>query len=314
MMFGINIVVLTIIGWLSYFGITMTEATAVIATGANQPKATLAPQRATVEFTNFTVRPSGQEVILSEVVIERTGLSNAEAIDEIMLIVKKSPGINSWDEDRVIATGVFDANGKARLKNIPDNGGLSSFSKTAKFTIAAVMKNDLSSYSGQVIYLTVKRLEITDLDRKRLKVKGKLPFTGAGHTVNSSLNIGSVTINSEYQTGHPYAQFNITAGSAEPVLLEKIFIRLTGDFAEDSVLYLSVSGQKYQFSRNGEWFSLYFKELLEMPANTAIAAQLQTGTKYGLPDVFIRQEDIVVKGKNYNYKFLPELNIDVGKG
>lgn len=314
MIFGMNIVVLTIVGWLSYFGVTISEATAVIVTGANQPVATLAPQRAIVEFTNFTVRPGGQEIILSEVVVEKNGLSNASAIDEIMLIAKKSSGINSWDEDRVIATGVFDSNGKARLKNIPDNGGLGSFSQAAKFTIAAVMKSDLSSYSGQVIYLTVKRLKITDLDRKRLKVKGKLPITGAGHTVNSSLNIGSVAINSEYQTGFPYAQFNITAGSAEPVLLEKIFIRLTGDFDENSNIYLYISEQEYQFSRNGEWFSLYFKELLEVPANTAIAAQLQTGTKYGLPDVFIRQEDVVVKGKNYNYKFLPELNIDFGKG
>lgn len=314
MILGMNFVALAIAGWLSYFGVNSAEATAIIVTGANQPKATIAPQRAIVEFTNFTVRPGGQEILLSEVVIERTGLSNADAIDEIMLIAKESSGVNSWDEDRVIATGVFDANGKARLKNIPDNGGLGSFNQTAKFTIAAAMKSDLSSYSGQVIYLTVKRLKITGLDRKRLKVKGKLPITGAGHTVNSSLNIGSVTINSEYQTGHPYAQFNITAGSAEPVLLEKIFIRLTGEFAENANLYLSISGQEYQFSRNGEWFSLYFKESLEALKDMAVAAELQTDAKSGLPEISVRPEDIVVRGKNYDYKFLPELNIDFGKG
>lgn len=313
MIFGMNVVVLAIAGWLSYFGITVTEA-AVIITGVNQPEATLAPQRAIVEFTNFTVRPGGQEVILSEIVVERTGLGSVEAIDEIMLIAKKHLGddlqIYSQDEDRVIATGVLDSEGKVRLKNLPDNGGFGSFSNNAKFTIAAVMKSNLSAYAGQVIYLTVKRLKITDLDSKRLKVKGKLPITGAGHTVNSSLNIGSVIINSEYKIGHPYAQFNITAGPVEPILLEKIFIRLTGDYFENTSLYLSVSGQNYQFRQDGEWLYLQFKELLEIPAGSAIAAELQTDAKSGLPEISIRPEDIIVKGKNYNYKIFPELNME----
>lgn len=317
MIFGMNIVVLTIVGWLSFFGVTISEATAIIVTGANQPAATLAPQRAIVEFTNFTVRPGGQEILLSEVVIERTGLSNADAIDEIMLIAKESFGINSQDEGRVIATGVFNSEGKVKLKNSFNAGGLSSFNKAAKFTIAAVMKSDLSSYSGQVIYLTVKRIKITDLNGKRLKVKGKLPITGAGHTVNSSLNVGSLTINSEYTFGGAFAQFNITAGSEEPVLLEKIFIRLTGEFADEANLYLSVSGQRYQFSRAGGRLYLYLKESLEVSSGTAVAAELQTDAKNGLPEISIRPEDIIVRGKNYNYKIFPELNIQYmigGKG
>jgi len=313
MILGMNIFALAIAGWLSFFGITMTEA-AIIVTGANQPSATLAPQRAIVEFTNFTVRPGGQEVILSEVVVERNGLNCADAVAEIMLIAKKHLDVNSQiysqDEDRVIATGVFDSNGKVRLKNLPKDGGFGSFSNNAKFTIAAVMKSDLASYAGQVIYLAVKRLKITDLNGKRLKVRGKLPITGAGHTVNSSLNIGSVTINSEYKIGHSYAQFNITAGPSEPVLIEKIFIRL-GNFTGGADLSLSVSGQKYQFSQNGEWLVLYLKESLEISADTVVAAELQTNAKSGLPEISIRPEDIVIKGKNYNYRILPELNLEI---
>lgn len=292
---------------------------AVIVTGANQPKATLAPQRAIVEFTNFTVRTGGQEVLLSEVVVEWTGAGySISAIDEILLISKESLGVNSQDEDRVVATGIFDtSSGEVKLKNSFNAGGLSSFNKAAKFTIAAVMKSDLSSYSGQVIYLTVKRIKITDLNGKRLKVKGKLPITGAGHTVNSSLNIGSLTINSEYTTGDQSAQFNITAGLAEPVLLEKIFVRIVEDLSGGAAFYLSISEQKYEFSRAGDWLYLFFKESLEVPTGTAIAAELQTGSKYGLPEISVRPEDIIVRGKNYNYKILPELNIQYmigGKG
>lgn len=319
MMFGMNVFVLAIVGWLSCFGVIISEAAAVIVTGVNQPKATLAPQRAVVEFTNFTVRTFGQEVLLSEVVVEWTGAGGSiGAIDEVLLIVKESLGINSQDEDRVVATGVFDSSsGEVKLKNLFNTGGLSSFNKAAKFTIAALMKGDLSSYSGQVIYLTVKKLKITDLNGKRLKVKGKLPITGSGHTVNSSLNIGSLTINSEYTTSDQSAQFNITAGSAEPVLLEKIFVRLTGDFADDANFYLEVSGQKYQFVRAGGWLYLYLKESLEVPAGWDIAAEFKTDVKNGLPEISVRPEDIVVKGKNYNYKIFPELNIQYmigGKG
>lgn len=292
---------------------------AVIVTGANQPEATLAPQGAMVEFTNFTVRTGGQEVLLSEVVVEWTGAGySISAIDEVLLIAKESLGINSQDEDRVVATGIFDtSSGEVKLKNSYNTGGLSSFNKVAKFTVVAVMKSDLSSYSGQVIYLTVKKIKITDLNGKRLKVKGNLPITGAGHTVNSSLNIGSLTINSEYTFGGASAQFNIAAGSAEPVLIEKIFIRLTGEFADDANLYLSVSGQRYQFSRAGGGLYLYLKESLEVPSSTAVAAELQTDAKNGLPEISVRPEDIIVRGKNYNYKILPELNIDFmieGKG
>jgi len=309
MILGMNIFALAIAGWLSFLGITTTEA-AIIVTGTNQPSATLAPQGAIVEFTNFTVRSGGQEVLLSEVLVERTGLSNNDAIDEVMLIAKKSPGVYSWEEDWVIATGVFDLEGKVRLKNIYRDSGFGSFDGITKLTLAAVMKKDLSLNSGQVIYLTVKRLKITDLNGKRLKVRGKLPITGTGHTVNSSLNIGSVVINSEYKIGHSYAQFNITAGSAEPVLIEKIFIRL-GDFSGGADLSLSVSGQKYQFSQNGEWLVLYLKESLEISADTAVAAELQTNAKSGLPEISIRPEDIIVKGKNYNYRILPELNLEI---
>ena len=71
MIFGMNVVVLSIAGWLSYFGITVAEAKTVIVTGANQPSATLAPQRAIVEFTNFTIRPGGKEIIFKTTLSER---------------------------------------------------------------------------------------------------------------------------------------------------------------------------------------------------------------------------------------------------
>lgn len=295
-----------------FFKTSVANASGVVVTGANQPSATLAPQKAVVEFTNFTIRTSGQEVHLSEVLVEISGLGSPDAVNEVMLIAKKSPGLSSWSEDRVIAIGVFDSNGIVRLKNSPNNGGLTSFNNATRFTVAVLMKNDLSQYAGQVMNLSVKKLKITNLDGKRLKVKGKLPITGAGHTINSSMDIGSLVINSEYKIGHPYAQFNITAGSAESMVISKIFLRLTDDsFNENSGLFFVVSGQKYQFSRNGQWLSLHFKESLEISVGESVSAEIQTDTKYGLPEVIVRQEDVIISGKTYGYKVIPELNMEI---
>lgn len=306
---------LSIVGFLSFFGVKIGDAS-VLVTGANQPSATLAAQEVIMEFTNFTVRPNGKDVKLAEVVVERTGISSTDAIDKIMLIAKKSASVDEWEEGRVIATGVFDGSGTVRLKNSYDsNDGLRSFNQTAKFTIAAVMKSDLSSYAGSVIYLTVKKIKLLNSDGKRMKVKGKLPITGAGHTVNSSLNTGSATVNIEYNVGHMYAIANITAGSVESILLEKIFIRQTGEFPESANLYFTVLGEKYKFSRGEGWFYLSFKEILEIGKGESVSAQIETDSASGLPKVKIRPEDLIISGKTYGYKIYPEVNlIEIGGG
>lgn len=306
---------MTLVGLFSFFGIKFGDAS-VLVTGANQPSATLAAQGTIVEFTNITIRPDGKEVSLAEVVIRRTGVSSSDAIDEIMLIAKKSPGVDSWEEGRVIATGVFGEDGKVRLKNAYDSGeGLKPFSDTAKFTIAAVMKGDLSSHAGSVIYLAVEKLKVLSTDGKRMKVKGKLPITGAGHTVNSSLVTGKATISVEYLAGHTYANITISADSVEPVLLEKIFIKQNGQFPENANLYLVISGQKFGFSRNGGWFSLLFKENLEIGKGESVSATIETDSEAGLPEVSFKPEDFIISGKTYGYKIYPEVSfVEIGGG
>ncbi|MCH7529803.1 peptidoglycan-binding protein, partial [Patescibacteria group bacterium] len=145
--------------------------------GAVQPAASLAPDSAArIPFTNFTVTAgSDGAVIMDSVLVRRTGLSANAVFSGIVLLDENgiqlgtSKTLNSLNEAKV-----------GEAVTIPAG-------TTRRFTIAGNMASDNSTRDGQVASLTVVGINTSAI------VSGTLPITGASHTINASLVIGSVT-------------------------------------------------------------------------------------------------------------------------
>ncbi|RJQ30602.1 hypothetical protein C4572_04030 [Candidatus Parcubacteria bacterium] len=287
-----------------------------------QPKAALAPERATVDFTYFKIRPPHKrEWEIKKIEIERMGFGNLGAIDYIYLIADKSPGVSQGNYNRIVMnSNVTEAdikNNTVDLLNLPEDGGLPSFTKPVKLKIAARMKNDLIGFSGQVLYLTVKSIIVIDKKTGReLEITGKMPIVGVGNTVNSSLKIGGLEV--ERVDGG----FNLRAGDAEPIRLTKWVIRTIGeenpppDWENFYSCYVDKVERLYQFKREKNLIYAYFKEEILIEKGETVKFELRTGgAGSGSSNAFLPKgswevlsiytEDIEAYGYYYGYRIMP---------
>lgn len=224
---------------------------------AAQPSATLAPQSAArIPFTRVTLTAGATDVTVNSLTVERTGLAQDAAISGIVLLdqnglqIGVSKTLNS--NHQVIVGEAF---------TVP-----AGTSRT--YTIAANMNSSLSSYNGQVASLTVVGVNTS------ATVVGSLPITGASHTVNSTLSLGSATLAvSSFDpntsstkeigtTGYKFAGIRVTAGSAEQVRLHSVRWNQTGSVGANDLANLKtvVDGTSYDMviSKDGKYYTASF--------------------------------------------------------
>ena len=178
---------------------------------AAQPGNSLLPANAArVPFTKFTLTAGDEDVTVESVLVELTGLASRGAFDKVMLL----------DEDGVLVgkEESLDADDQAELGN--DFVIEAGESKT--FTVAAT-RDSGTTEAGEVASFSVMAIN-TDVT-----VEGSLPITGAQHTVNGSLTIGSVTLatsslDTSVEIGDEdveLATLQITA-NGEDILIQKV--------------------------------------------------------------------------------------------
>ena len=178
---------------------------------AAQPGNSLAPKGASqIPFTKFTLTAGSEDVTVENITVELTGLASREAFDKVMLL----------DEDGLIVgrEESLDSDDQADLGN--DFVIKAGESKT--FTVAAT-RVSTSGYDGEVAAFSVVAIN-TDVT-----VEGSLPITGAQHTINGTLSIGSVTLSTSspdtaVEMGEEdveLATLGITA-NGEDILLKKV--------------------------------------------------------------------------------------------
>ena len=187
----------------------LPQGGALTVTAGTQPANSLAPQSASrVPFTTVTLTAGANDVTVNSITVQRVGLAANAVFSGVVLL--KSDGmqigvaktLNSSDQATVGEPWVIKAGTSQTL------------------TVAGNMAASLSGYSGQVAGLNVVAVNTS------ASVSGSLPISGAQHTINSSLSLGTATVAlSSYDpnsaqtkeigvTGYNFSGVRVTTGSS----------------------------------------------------------------------------------------------------
>ena len=278
-----------------------------------QPADSLAPESAArIPFTKFTVTAgSDGDVVVNSVTVERTGLAANANFSGIVLL----------DEDgtQLGTAKTLNSNNQATIGE-----AVTVKSGTSKtLTIAGNMAADNSTRAGQVATLSVVAVNTS------ATVSGSLPIVGAAHTVNATLNIGSVTMargsfdpgagqtKEVGTTGYTFSSIKVTAGSAEDVYLKSIRWNQTGSAAASSDLTnvkTIVDGTEYAtvVSTDGKYYTTNFPDsglLMQKGFNkdVSIKGDIAGGSNRTVDFDIAKRTDVYLVGKTFGYGVTPPL-------
>jgi len=277
---------------------------------ASQPSASLAPQSAArIPFTRVTLTAGGSDVTVNSITVERTGLAQDSAFSGVVLLdqnglqIGVAKTLNS-NHQVVVGEAFVVPAGTSRT-----------------YTIAGNMNASLTNFAGQVASLTVVGINTG------ATVVGSLPITGAFHTINASLSLGSATLAvSSFDpntsstkeigtTGYKFAGIRVTSGSAEQVRLHSVRWNQTGSVSSNDLANLKtvVDGTSYDMvvSKDGKYYTASFGSgiLIDKGFSKDIHVQgdIVGGNASGRTVVFDidKSSDIYVSGELFGYGITP---------
>ncbi len=223
---------------------TTPTGTGVTVSAAAQPANGLAVQGASrVPFTKFTItNNSGSNQTINSVTVERGGLMDDSVFSGVVLLDEDGTQLgNAQTLNSVHQATIGEA------VTIPAGA-----SRT--FTVAGNMASSLGAKAGQVGTLSVVAVNTS------ATVAGSLPITGAAHTINATLTIGSLTSTTVSSfdpngaqtknigdTGVRFTGLRFTAGSAEDLMFNGIRFRMNGSASASDLanLMVNVNGTDY---------------------------------------------------------------------
>lgn len=284
----------------------LPQGGALSVSAGTQPANSLAPQSASrVPFTTFVLTAGANDVTVNSVTIQRVGLANNAAFSGVVLLdsngmqIGVSKTLNSNDQANVGEPWVVKA----------------GTSKT--YTIAGNMASSLSSYSGQVAGLNVVAVNTS------ASVSGSLPITGANHTINSSLSLGTATLAlSSYDpnsaqtkeigvTNYKFAGVRVTAGSVEDVKLWSVRWNQAGTASANDLsnikVYVDGTGYDTVVSTDGKYYSAVFAGGVLIEKGNSKEVYIQgdlTGTNSAARTVqfdLYKNTDLYMSGMTYGY-------------
>ena len=271
-----------------------------------QPGNSLAPQSASrIPFTKFMVTAGASDVTVTGVNIERSGLASDSVFAGIVLL----------DEDgtQFDIAKTLGSNHQAVI-----GGTFTIKAGTSKtLTVAGNMAADNSLKAGQVASLTVTGINTTST------VSGSFPITGALHTINATLTLGTaVGSASSYDpgttatkeigtTGYKFTGVRITAGSAEDTRLKSIRFYQAGSAASGDLsnVMVYVDGTAYPttVSTDGKYYAANLGSGIVIAKGLAkdvwIAGDITGSGSAGRTIDFDIQKntDVYVTGETYGY-------------
>jgi len=291
--------------------------TTTLPTGGNltvqagvQPMNSLAPESASrVPFTTITLTAGASDVTVNSITVQRSGLAQDAVFDGIVLI--DSNGL------QVGIAKTLNSNHQAMIGEpfvIP-----AGTSQT--FTIAGNMDANLVNYAGEVAGLDVVAINTS------ATVAGSLPITGAQQTINATLKLGSISVNtSSYDpnnagsqpigtTGFRFSAIRLTAGSAEDVTLHSIRWNQTGSVGSTDLanVVTIVNGTSYPttVSADGKYFTSVFPSGIVITKGNSVDAYIQGdivgSSAAGRTSEFdiYKNTDIYLTGNTYGYGIIP---------
>src|SRR3989344_118561 len=235
-----------------------TSGTLKVESGM-QPNASLFPVNATrVPFTVVKLTaPADSNVTENSITVERTGLASDPAFAGVELLDEQGQQL-----------------GIAKTLNSVHQATLTepfkvSAGTTRTMVLAGNAQTSSNSLGGQIAYVSLVSVNST-----AASVMGTLPISGAGHTVNESLTIGSVTLirgpsdpgsSISKEVGvlnYTFSAVRVTAGSAEKIYLRSVRWNQTGSVSKDDLANVKtyVEGVAYStvVSSDGKYYTSTF--------------------------------------------------------
>ena len=278
------------------------------------PASSLFPTNSTrVPFTvlKFTA-PSGQDVIVNSLTVERTGLASDTAFSGVVALDEAGTQLG-------VAKTLNSTHQAVLTEKFTVSGGT-----TRVITIAGNAQTSNNSLGGQIGYLSLVGVAHT-----ASSVVGTLPITGTGHTINETLTIGSVTMlrgaidpgSSQTKevgtTGYTFSAVKVTAGSAEKVYLRSIRWNQTGSVSSSDLTNVKtyIDGVAYEatVSSDGKYFTSVFNEnngrgiLIDkgFSKELSIKGDINGGSGRTVDFDLAKRTDIGLIGESYGYGLTP---------
>lgn len=292
---------------------TPTPGTGLAVSAPTQPMNSLAPANASrVPFTKVTLTAGNDgDVTVNSIQVQRTGFGQDAAFQGIILI----------DDATGMQVGVaktFNSNHQAAVGAavvIPKGT-----SKT--FTIAGNMASSLASYAGEAPAISVIGVNTS------ATVSGSLPITGAYHTINATLTVGSLALdvsnafasNSNASkeigtTNYKFTGFRLTAGSSEDVRLKSITFNQAGSVSSSDLqnIMVTVGGTSYPttLSADGRYYTATFGNGILIgkgnQVDAFISGDIVGSNSSGRTVIFDvdKTTDIYATGETYGYGISP---------
>lgn len=235
-----------------------TTGTGLTVSPATQPTASLAPTSATrVPFTRVTLTAASDgDVTVNGITVERTGLAQDAVFAGVVLLDENGQQI-----------GIQKTLNSNHQVTVGDPFVIKA-GQSKTVTIAGNMAASLTSYAGQVASLSVVGVNTT------ATVSGSLPITGAFHTINATLTLGTAALTESSfdpdtavtkeigTTAFKFASVRITAGSAEQIRLWSIRWNQVGSAGSGDLanLMVYVDGTPYPtvVSTDGKYYTATF--------------------------------------------------------
>lgn len=281
-----------------------TVAGALSVSAGTQPGNSLAPENAArVPFTNFTLTAGASDVVVDSVVVQRTGLAADTSFDNVLLL----------DANGDIV-GLLRTLNSLHQSTIGDKVTIPA-GQSRTFTIATIMDEDLDAEAGQVAAFSLIAINTA------ATVSGTLPITGANHTINGTLTIGSATTfvssldpNSQPDkeigtTDYVFAAIRIQAGSAEQMRLRSIRWNQTGSAGSSDLanIVVEVDGVDYPtvVSSDGKFWIANFGNGIVIDKGFSKDVALRGDIIGGADRTIIfdidRAADIYITGETFGY-------------
>ncbi|MBI4130667.1 hypothetical protein HY468_05090 [Candidatus Roizmanbacteria bacterium] len=283
-------------------GLTVTK-------NPTQPANSLAPGSANrVPFTKVDLTASADgDVVVNSLVIERQGIAADTSFTGIVLLNEDGTiiGIEKTLNSSHQATIGTDFTVKAgTTKTVIVGGNMDTTS-------------NLSGESGEVPSLAVVAVNTA------ATVHGTFPIVGASHTVNSSLSIGSVTIqrgsldpgsNQTKEVGttaYLFSGVKLTAGSAEDLTFKSIRWYQSGSATADdlSKVVVIVDGTEYPTTVDGRFYTAVFPDggipiKKGFSKDVSVKGDIIGGSNRTVDFDVERRTDIHLVGNTYGYGIL----------
>lgn len=272
---------------------------------ASQPANSLAPDNAArVPFTTFTLtNSSNAAVTVSGVTVQRTGLSDDLNFASVTLI-----------DEMGLQLGIARILNSNHQATVGDNFVINP-GQTKTLTVVGNMDDDNSTRSGQVVGLSVVGINASGT------VSGSLPISGASHTINASLDIGTALLSrgstdpntadgldkEAGTTGYTFASVKVQAGSAEDIRVSSIRWNQSGsaDTADLANVVVIVDGVSYPTSVQGKYYIATFPSGVVIAKGLskefAVKADIVGGAGRTVAFEIYRTTDIAVMGMTYGY-------------